>query len=140
MADRRKDFIVFPNAESGIRIDRLVAWLPAENEDPENDQNGNPVRPLAFHVQGIQDDYTILVRDPEDVKAFLLGAWNEIEIVQILRDACVDALQWLDTSYNDGSPDDSRPYWGEEQEMDDLHNRLGRLIALVDGKPFVLRS
>jgi len=139
MVDQPKDFVIFPGAQTGIRVDRLVAWLPAE-EVPMDDLNGNPVTPLAFHVQGMQDDYTILVRDPEDVKAFLLGAWTEIQLVRILRDACADALRWLDGTYNQGEPDDERPKWGDDQEMDDLYNRLGRLIALVDGEPFVPKS
>jgi len=136
-----EDFIIFPNTMTGIRQDRIMSWLPAEGAESQLDENGNPVKPITFYLMeesGARS--TITIYDTQDVKRFLAGAWNRSLLVNLLVETCQQALDWIDAEYNEGEIDDPRPHWGDCKELDDLHNQLGRMIALARGLPFTARE
>lgn len=138
----QKEYVVFSHSDTGIRQDRIIAWMPDPEGGQDDDKNGNPVRHLVFSVAGhaMTGDYTVMVKDVQDIKRFLAGAWNQGLLVKMLLEMCEKALEHLDAEYNEGNRDDPRPHWGENQELDDLHNEVSRMIALVKGEPFIPRE
>lgn len=137
-----EDFVMFPNADVGIRLDRLIAWLPSAELEPVKDVNGNPVRPLVFYVEGglPEQIFHITIMNAEDIKRFLAGVWNQTLLVKLMAETCQAAREYLDSEYNDGDREDTRPHWGDCPELDDLHNQLGRMIALATGEMFTPRE